>query len=99
VAIKQDINQANFQSRHWREQASSSNGIMITRSHENDHSIVYVNPAFERITGYSAEEVIGMEGRFLVRDDLAQPDLDEIRAALREKREGEATLAQLPQGW
>jgi diguanylate cyclase (GGDEF)-like protein/PAS domain S-box-containing protein len=77
-----------------REQAlvSSSNGIMITRSDENDHSIVYVNPAFERITGYSAEEVIGREGRFLVRDDLAQPDLEEIRVALREKREGQALL-------
>jgi diguanylate cyclase (GGDEF)-like protein/PAS domain S-box-containing protein len=77
-----------------REQAlvSSSNGIMITRSDENDHSIVYVNPAFERITGYSANEVIGREGRFLVRDDLAQPDLEEIRVALREKREGQALL-------
>jgi diguanylate cyclase (GGDEF)-like protein/PAS domain S-box-containing protein len=100
VAIKQDINQANFQLKETeqalllREQAlvSSSNGIMITRSHEKDHSIVYVNPAFERITGYSASEVIGTEGRFLVRDDLAQPDLHEIRAALREKREGQALL-------
>ena len=77
-----------------REQAlvSSSNGIMITRSDESDHSIVYVNPAFERITGYEAEEVIGREGRFLVREDLAQPDLEEIRSALREKREGRALL-------
>ncbi|MFZ6847841.1 sensor domain-containing protein [Undibacterium sp. RuRC25W] len=77
-----------------REQAlvSSSNGIMITRSDEDDHSIVYVNPAFERITGYPASEVIGLEGRFLVRDDLAQPDLEEIRTALREKREGRALL-------
>ena len=77
-----------------REQAlvSSSNGIMITRSDKDDHSIVYVNPAFERITGYTASEVIGLEGRFLVRDDLAQPDLEEIRTALREKREGCALL-------
>ena len=65
---------------------------MITRSDADDHSIVYVNPAFERITGYSAQEVSGREGRFLVRDDLAQPDLEEIRAALREKREGRALL-------
>lgn len=100
VAVKQDITQSKFllkdteQALLLREQAlvSSSNGIMITRSDENDHSIVYVNPAFERITGYSAQEVIGMEGRFLVRDDLAQPDLDEIRGALREKREGQALL-------
>ncbi len=77
-----------------REQAlaSSSNGIMITRSSDDDHSIVYVNPAFERITGYRADEVIGREGRFLVRDDLAQPGLNEIRSALHEKRAGHAVL-------
>ncbi|OGB32905.1 MAG: hypothetical protein A3F78_00085 [Burkholderiales bacterium RIFCSPLOWO2_12_FULL_61_40] len=100
VAVRQDITHSKFllkdteQALLLREQAlvSSSNGIMITRSDENDHSIVYVNPAFERITGYSAQEVIGLEGRFLVRDDLAQPDLDEIRVALREKREGQALL-------
>jgi diguanylate cyclase (GGDEF)-like protein/PAS domain S-box-containing protein len=77
-----------------REQAlaSSSNGIMITRSSADDHSIVYANPAFERITGYRVDEVIGREGRFLVRDDLAQPGLNEIRAALHEKRAGHAVL-------
>ncbi len=100
VVVKEDVSDRKLrradyaQTRHLHERAlaSSSNGIMITRSSEDDHSIVYVNPAFERITGYSADEVMGMEGRFLVRDDLAQPDLDHIRAALREKREGSATL-------
>ncbi|CAN5879611.1 hypothetical protein BH11PSE12_BH11PSE12_25090 [soil metagenome] len=100
VAVKQDISANKHQLKEveqallLREQAlvSSSNGIMITRSDADDHSIVYVNPAFARITGYSADEVIGREGRFLVRDDLAQPDLEEIRTALREKREGHALL-------
>ncbi|MBK7280991.1 MAG: diguanylate cyclase [Burkholderiales bacterium] len=36
--------------------------------------------------------MIGLEGRFLVRDDLAQPDLENIRTALRDKHEGQATL-------
>ena len=100
IVVKQDISARKHKrdgyerTRHLQEQAliSSSNGIMITRSDADDHSIVYVNPAFERITGYSAEEVIGREGRFLVRDDLAQPALEVIRSALREKREGQATL-------
>lgn len=100
IVVKEDISDqrkrhSDFeQARLLHEQAlaSSSNGIMITRSDADDHSIVYVNPAFERITGYSASEVMGKEGRFLVRDDLAQHDLEEIRAALREKREGQATL-------
>ncbi len=100
VALKEEITEVKSQLQQveqallLREQAlvSSSNGIMITRSDKHDHSIVYVNPAFERITGYGAEEVIGREGRFLVREDLAQPDLEEIRRALREKREGKALL-------
>ncbi len=100
IAVKEDISERKLksenyeQTRRLQEQAlvSSSNGIMITRSDDDDHSIVYVNPAFERITGYRADEVIGLEGRFLVRDDLAQPDLENIRSALREGREGEATL-------
>ncbi|MES2584637.1 MAG: EAL domain-containing protein [Pseudomonadota bacterium] len=100
IVVKEDVSDRKLrradyaQTRHLHEKAlaSSSNGIMITRSDADDHSIVYVNPAFERITGYRAEEVIGLEGRFLVRDDLAQPDLENIRSALREKREGSATL-------
>jgi len=100
IVVKEDVSdrkvrRADYaQTRHLLEKAlaSSSNGIMITRSDADDHSIVYVNPAFERITGYRADEVIGLEGRFLVRDDLAQPELEHIRSALRGKREGQATL-------
>ena len=71
---------------------SSLNGVMITSSTQLDHPIVYVNPAFERITGYTAEEVIGLSGRFLVRDDLNQRALGTIREALRNQREAHAIL-------
>lgn len=71
---------------------SSLNGVMITSSTQLDHPIVYVNPAFERITGYSAEEVIGQSGRFLVRDDFNQRGLGTIREALRCRREAHAIL-------
>ena len=71
---------------------SSSNGVMITSSTQLDHPIVYVNPAFERITGYRADEVIGISGRFLVRDDLNQKGLNTIRDALRNRHEGHAIL-------
>jgi diguanylate cyclase (GGDEF)-like protein/PAS domain S-box-containing protein len=96
IAIKEDTTLLRdmAQALSIREQAlaSSSNGIMITRSSADDHSIIYANPAFERITGYRVDEVIGREGRFLVRDDLSQPGLKEIRAALHEKRAGHAVL-------
>ena len=96
MAIKEDITHVRDieAALLLREQAlaSTNNGVMISRADEDDHSILYVNPAFETITGYSADEAIGRVGRFLVREDLAQPGLDEIRLALREKRPAHAVL-------
>jgi len=96
IAIKEDITHLREieSALLLREQAlaSTNNGVMISRADADDHSILYVNPAFERITGYAATEAVGRIGRFLVRDDLAQPGLDEIRTALREKRPGHAVL-------
>lgn len=96
VAMKEDISELKNVSLnlHLRQRAleSSSNGIMITSVAQLDHPITYVNPAFERMTGYAASDVIGKNGRFLVRDDLNQKGLSEIRSALRERREGIAVL-------
>lgn len=71
---------------------ASANGIVITDSLQPGHPIIYVNPAFERITGYSADEAIGRDTRFLLGGDAEQLGVEEIRAALREQREGEAIL-------
>ena len=72
--------------------AASSNGIVITDPNVSDDPIVYVNPAFERISGYSAEEVGGRNCRFLQGEDRDQPALDELRGALREERECRVVL-------
>jgi PAS domain S-box-containing protein len=48
-----------------RAMASSTNGIIITDAGQPDNPIVYVNPAFERLTGYTADEAIGRNCRFL----------------------------------
>ncbi len=40
-------------------------GIMITDAAEFDNPITYVNPAFERLTGFSQEEAVGRNARFL----------------------------------
>jgi diguanylate cyclase (GGDEF)-like protein/PAS domain S-box-containing protein len=59
---------------------AASNGIVIARSDGPDNPIEYVNPAFERISGYSAEEVVGRDPRF-----MAAPGMDtNERAALRD---------------
>jgi diguanylate cyclase (GGDEF)-like protein/PAS domain S-box-containing protein len=71
---------------------SSSNGILITDANQADNPIVYVNPAFEQITGFTAQEVLGHNPRFLLGDDREQLGLEEIRAALRVQGEGHAVL-------
>jgi diguanylate cyclase (GGDEF)-like protein/PAS domain S-box-containing protein len=71
---------------------ASLNAVMITSAGGRDNPLVYVNPAFERITGYAAADVLGKDPRFLHREDTAQPALAEIRAAAREKRSGRAVL-------
>lgn len=59
-------------------------GIVITDPTLKDNPIVYVNPAFERLTGYTSEEVLGRNCRFLrsPEEDLAV--VEGLRAALEE---------------
>jgi diguanylate cyclase (GGDEF)-like protein/PAS domain S-box-containing protein len=64
-----------------------SHGITITDPHQPDNPIVYANAAFEHLTGYSAEEAIGRNCRFLQGSERNQPSLEEVRAAIREERE------------
>ncbi|MGB7441331.1 MAG: PAS domain S-box protein [Coleofasciculaceae cyanobacterium] len=66
--------------------AASNNGILIADATQPDLPIIYVNPVFESITGYSTSEVIGKNCRFLQGNNTNQAALAEVRAALREKR-------------
>jgi PAS domain S-box-containing protein len=72
--------------------AASSNGIVITDPKQPDNPIVYVNPAFEKISGYATDEVLGRNCRFLQADDRDQAALEELRVALREERECRVVL-------
>ncbi len=65
---------------------ASTNSISITDSNQPDSPLVYVNPAFERTTGYAAEEILGRNCRFLQGEERDQPGLEELRATIREER-------------
>ena len=65
---------------------ASRNGILITDPNQSNNPIVYVNPAFERITGYTAAETLGCNPRFLQGSDRDQPVLEKVRTAIREQR-------------
>lgn len=71
---------------------SSVNAIIITDARAPGEPIVYVNPAFERITGFLATEAVGRNWSFLHGDDTDQAGLENIRAAIRGTREGHAVL-------
>jgi PAS domain S-box-containing protein len=73
--------------------AASSNGIVIADAREPDLPIIYINPAFERMTGYSAQEIIGRNCRFLQGPDKDQPALNELRSALRGGRDCKVVLS------
>ncbi|MHC5770127.1 MAG: PAS domain S-box protein [Nostoc sp.] len=63
--------------------AATSNGIIIADAKLAYNPVIYVNPAFEQITGYSATDVIGQNCRFLQRTDTQQPALNELRSSIR----------------
>jgi PAS domain S-box-containing protein len=65
---------------------ASTNSIVITDPNQPDDPLVYVNPTFERTTGYATEEALGRNCRFLQGEDGDQPGLEEVRAAVREGR-------------
>jgi diguanylate cyclase (GGDEF)-like protein/PAS domain S-box-containing protein len=71
---------------------SAYNGIVICDALEADLPIIYVNPAFERITGYFQAEVLGRNCRFLQGEERAQSGVEEIRWGLKAQREVHVTL-------
>jgi diguanylate cyclase (GGDEF)-like protein/PAS domain S-box-containing protein len=71
---------------------ASTNAIIITSFLLPDNPIVYVNPAFESITGYSAAEAVGRNCRFLQGGQRDQPALNDLRTALKENRDAQVIL-------
>jgi len=61
----------------------SPSGISIADASLPDMPLIYVNPAFERVTGYTPLESIGRNCRFLQGDDRGQPAIREIREAIQ----------------
>ncbi|MBD2663730.1 multi-sensor hybrid histidine kinase [Richelia sinica FACHB-800] len=63
--------------------ANSYNGIVIADARLPDTPVIYVNNAFEKMTGYSAQDVIGCNCRFLQGKDNQQPGLNKLRVAIQ----------------
>lgn len=71
----------------------SRDGITISDFTLPDNPLVFINPAFERMTGYSLEECVGKNCRYLQGEDKDQEDqLAIIREALKDKQSCLVTL-------
>lgn len=69
--------------------------VMVTEAHGRDGidpKVVYVNPAFERVTGYKAQEILGRSPSLVrgERTDIAE--LKRIEASLAERKPVRAEL-------
>ena len=71
---------------------ASSNGVVISDMNAPDQPIIYSNPAFEKLTGYSPSDIIGRNCRFLQGIDTDQTEVDKIRACIRDGRDGRVVL-------
>ncbi|WP_426431103.1 PAS domain S-box protein [Winogradskyella sp. HB-48] len=71
---------------------SAKNGIVITDALKPDNPIIYHNAAFEKLTGFTKEEILNRNCRFLQGDDRDQKEISKIRKAIKN---GESCLATL----
>jgi PAS domain S-box-containing protein len=77
---------------HARAAVASELSFTISDPHLPDDPLIWVNPAFERVTGYSTTEVLGRNCRFLQGPDTDPAVVDRIREALRSGRTVADTL-------
>lgn len=66
---------------------SSTNGVVIVDAQRPDLPMVYVNAAFERITGYSRDAVLGRNCRFLQGVDTDPATLARLRKGIEAQRD------------
>jgi diguanylate cyclase (GGDEF)-like protein/PAS domain S-box-containing protein len=62
--------------------AAAPEGIAVCARSGADHPVVYVNAAFERLTGYTASELLGTDLRRLQGEDREQEGRTRLRQAL-----------------
>jgi PAS domain S-box-containing protein len=70
----------------------SVNGITLSDPDQDDNPIVYANKAFEKISGYSNDETVGRNCRFLQGQEKDQKELQLIRDAIKNTKPVEVTL-------
>jgi two-component system NtrC family sensor kinase len=75
-----------------RAMAATSTGVTISDATNPEHPIIYCNPAFESMTGYRRQEILGKNCRFLYGSDTDAAAVEIIRQALQTESECKVIL-------
>lgn len=70
----------------------SHNAVMISDASRSPQPIVFVNPAFVRMSGYGPVDVLGRTAAFLLGDETEQPGLPALAEAMATGQEATVTL-------
>lgn len=67
---------------------NTSEGVTLTDPNQPDNPLIYVNDAFCHMTGYSKQEVLGKNCRFLQGQETAPDMVRQISNALKKAKSG-----------
>ncbi len=67
--------------------AATAEGVTISNPRLPDNPVIYANAGFERLTGYSIDDVVGRNCRFLQGEGTDATAVEGIRNAVRHGRE------------
>jgi PAS domain S-box-containing protein len=65
---------------------ASASSVVIADAKKRDMPLIFINRAFERITGYTAHDILGRNCRFIQGKDRRQPGTRAIREAIRQHK-------------
>ena len=77
---------------YFRAIESSANAVILVDARRDGYPIEYVNPAFERMRGYRAPELVGTALDELIDGLPEQAAIHELQNTMRQEREGHALL-------
>jgi PAS domain S-box-containing protein len=67
--------------------AASAEGITIADARLPGNPLIYVNAGFEKLTGYAASDVLGLNCQFLQGPSTEPASVEALRQAIHEKRD------------